>query len=122
MKRRVFVTALLGGAATFSLWPLAARAQQKMPRVIGYLHFASPGYVPAASTFLEGIQQQGYVEGDNLTVEYRWAEGHYDRLAAMASDLVAHKVDLIAAFGPPLARAPRKNASTTISYSVRGWQ
>jgi putative ABC transport system substrate-binding protein len=62
---------------------------------------------------LEGIQQQGYVEGKNLTVEYRWAEGHYDRLAAMASDLVAHKVDLIAAFGPPPARAA-KNATATI--------
>jgi putative ABC transport system substrate-binding protein len=105
--------ALVGGAATFNAAPLAVRAQQKTGPVIGYLHFATPDYVPGASAFLQGIREKGYVERQNLEVEYRWAEGHYDRLPALASDLVARKVDLIAAFGPPPARAA-KNATSAI--------
>lgn len=96
---------------TVAAWPLLARAQA-VP-TIGYLHFAAPTYAPTAAVFLEGLKEAGYVEGRNVAVEYRWAEGHYDRLSAMAADLVARKVDLIAAFGPPPARAA-KNATSTI--------
>jgi putative ABC transport system substrate-binding protein len=112
VKRRDFMMALAGGA-TLNAVPLAAHAQQKATPVIGYLHFATPDYVPGASAFLQGIREKGYVDGKNLQVEYRWAEGHYDRLPALASDLVARKVDLIAAFGPPSARAA-KDATSAI--------
>jgi putative tryptophan/tyrosine transport system substrate-binding protein len=108
MRRREFVT-LLGGAA--AAWPLASRAQKAIP-VIGYLHFATPGYTPAAGTFLQGLGETGFVDGQNVEIEYRWAEGQYDRLAAMAADLVGRKVDLIAAFGPPPARAAKSATST----------
>ena len=107
MKRRDFI-ALAGGAAA---WPLAARAQ-RVP-TIGYLHFATPGYTPSAADFLQGLNDTGYVDGKNVAIEYRWAEGQYDRLPAMAAGLVDRKVDLIAAFGPPPARAA-KNATSTI--------
>jgi putative ABC transport system substrate-binding protein len=110
MKRRAFIT-LLGGAAA-SL-PFAARAQQKSLPVIGYFHFATPAYTPTAVAFLQGLKETGYVEGQNVAIEYRWAEGQYDRLPAMVAGLVERKVDLIAAFGPPLARAA-KNATATI--------
>src|SRR3984957_7347666 len=108
MRRREFVT-LLGGAA--AAWPLASRAQKAIP-VIGYLHFATPGYTPAAGTFLQGLGETGFVDGQNVEIEYRWAEGQYDRLAAMAADLVGRKVDLIAAFGPPPAKAAKSATST----------
>jgi putative ABC transport system substrate-binding protein len=104
---------VLAGGATLNALPLAAYAQQKATPVIGYLHFATPDYVPGVNAFLQGIRERGYVDGENLRVEYRWAEGHYDRLPALASDLVARKVDLIAAFGPPPARAA-KNATSAI--------
>ena len=81
--------------------------------VIGYLHFAKPEYTPNAAEFLQGLGERGFVEGKNVALEYRWAEGQYDRLPAMAAELVARKVDLIAAFGPPPARAA-KNATSTI--------
>lgn len=110
MKRREFIT-LLGGTA--AAWPVTARAQQKPVPVIGYFHFATPEYAPTASTFLGGLKEGGFSDGQNVAIEYRWAEGHYDRLPAMAADLVDRKVDLIAAFGPPLARAA-KNATSTI--------
>jgi putative tryptophan/tyrosine transport system substrate-binding protein len=110
MKRREFVT-LVGGAAI--AWPLAARAQRSAKPVIGYFHFATPEYAPHAAAFLEGLKQAGYTDGQNVEIEYRWAAGQYDRLPAMASDLVDRKVDLIAAFGPPPARAA-KNATSTI--------
>ncbi|MDB5639203.1 MAG: putative transport system substrate-binding protein [Bradyrhizobium sp.] len=109
MKRREFIL-VLGGAAASA--PFAARAQQGMP-VIGYFHFATPGYAPTAASFLQGLKEAGYIAGQNVAIEYRWAEGQYDRLPAMAADLVDRKVDLIAAFGPPLARAA-KNATSTI--------
>jgi putative tryptophan/tyrosine transport system substrate-binding protein len=110
MKRRAFIT-LVGGAAA-SL-PFAARAEPATMPVIGYFHFATPAYAPTAASFLQGLNETGFVAGQNVAVEYRWAEGQYDRLPAMAADLVDRKVDLIAAFGPPLARAA-KNATSTI--------
>jgi putative ABC transport system substrate-binding protein len=110
MKRREFV-ALLGGAA--ASMPFAARAQRAPMPVIGYFHFATPAYTPMAASFLQGLKEAGYVEGQNVAIEYRWAEGRYDRLPAIAAELVGRKVDLIAAFGPPLARAA-KDATSTI--------
>jgi len=73
--------------------------------VVGYLHFATPEYRPTAAAFLQGLHEKGYFEGENFAIEYRYAEGRYDRLPALAADLVARKVDLIAAFGPPTAHA-----------------
>jgi putative ABC transport system substrate-binding protein len=103
MKRRQFIALLSGAAAASSF---AARAQGKPP-VIGYLHFASPDYQPAAASFLEGLTEKGFVEGKDFSIIYRWAGGHYDRLPSMASELVGLKVDLIAAFGPPPAKAAK---------------
>ena len=81
--------------------------------VIGYLHFAGPGYIPTSAPFLQGLKETGFVEGRNVTIEYRWAEGQYDRSAALTAELVGRKVDLIAAFGPALALAA-KDATSAI--------
>jgi putative ABC transport system substrate-binding protein len=109
MRRREFIT-LLGGAAA---WPLAARAQQTMP-VVGVLGSASAQFKDA---FVRGLSEAGYVESQNVRVEYRWAAGAYDRLSAMADELVNLRVNVIATFGA--AAAPvAKAASTKVSPPI----
>ena len=111
MKRRELVL-LLAGAMTAARAP---RAQQKAMPVIGWLSSVSPG--PSAhfvAAFRQGLGETGYVEGQNVTIEYRWAEGRDDRLPAFAADLVGSNVDLIVASGSPLSTLAAKNATSTI--------
>jgi putative ABC transport system substrate-binding protein len=117
VDRRAFIGTIAGGLLAA---PLAARAQQKAMPVIGVLSTGSPGPSSASSmaAFRQGLSEAGYVEGQNVAIEYRWAEGHYDRLPALAADLVGRKVDLIMANSPPSALAA-KSATSTIPIVFR---
>ena len=116
MQRREFIT-LLGGAAT--AWPVAARAQQPAMPVIGWLSSMSPGPLQAQlEAFRQALAAAGFVEGRNIHIEYRWAEGQYDRLPAMAADLVGRRVALLVTTGGEPAAIAAKAATSAIPVAA----
>jgi putative ABC transport system substrate-binding protein len=111
MRRRDLIIMLIGGSAV--TWPIVADAQQAAPPVIGYLSsFASGGAPGELASFREGLGEGGFVEGNNVAIEYRWAGGEYNRLPMLAAELVARKVDVIYAFALPAALAAKAATST----------
>jgi putative ABC transport system substrate-binding protein len=117
MRRREFMT-LLGGATA---WPLAAQAQQQPMPVVGFVNSASPGgYVPMVAAFRQGLKEAGYVEGQNVAVEYRWAEGQYDRVPVIALELVDRRVAVLVANTPGVLAVKAAITTTPIVFTTAG--